>query len=79
MAKAKDILKNLDERAIELAGEENRWNVLKRSGKLEERLSMHNPHFIDHGSFDNPNNLVRPIPSRELQLSDGSLVPNPGY
>lgn len=69
----------LNERALELAGESNRWNVLKRTGKLQERVSMYNPHFIDHGSFNPQVHLVRPIPAGELQLSDGSLAPNPGY
>ncbi|WP_298238572.1 RagB/SusD family nutrient uptake outer membrane protein [uncultured Algibacter sp.] len=69
----------LNERAVELAGEENRWNVLKRTGKLQERVAMYNPHFQDHGSFNAATHLVRPIPSNELELSDGSLVPNPGY
>ena len=69
----------LDERAIELAGEESRWNILKRTGKLEERIKMHNPHVIDHGKFDAGIHLLRPIPAHELELSDGSLEQNPGY
>jgi len=69
----------LNERAIELAGEENRWAVLKRTGKLEERIDLYNPQVIDHGAFDSSIHLLRPIPANELQLSDGSLVQNPGY
>lgn len=69
----------LDERAIELAGEANRWAVLKRTGKLEERIELYNPQVIDHGAFDANVHLVRPIPASELQLSDGSLEQNPGY
>ncbi|MEP2280442.1 RagB/SusD family nutrient uptake outer membrane protein [Maribacter sp.] len=69
----------LNERAIELAGEENRWAVLKRTGKLEERINLYNPQVIDHGAFDSSIHLLRPIPANELQLSDGSLVQNPGY
>jgi len=69
----------LNERAVELAGEENRWAVLKRTGKLEERIDLYNPHVIDHGSFDAGVHLLRPIPANELQLSDGSLEQNPGY
>ncbi|MDE5417386.1 RagB/SusD family nutrient uptake outer membrane protein [Labilibaculum sp. DW002] len=69
----------LDERAVELAGEENRWAVLKRSGKLEERINLYNPHVIDHGSFDANIHLLRPIPEHELNLSDGSLEQNYGY
>lgn len=69
----------LNERAVELAGESNRWAVLKRTGKLQERISLHNPQVVDHGAFDSGVHLVRPIPASELQLSDGSLEQNPGY
>jgi hypothetical protein len=69
----------LNERALELAGEENRWTTLKRTGKLQERINLYNPHVVDHGAFDPSIHLLRPIPSSELQLSDGSLVQNPGY
>lgn len=69
----------LDERALELAGESNRWAVLKRTGKLGERIELFNPHVIDHGAFDANVHLLRPIPSGELELSDGSLQQNPGY
>lgn len=68
----------LDERAMELAGEVNRWAVLKRTGKLQERLA-NNPHYLDHGAFDADIHLVRPIPEHEIELSDGSLEQNPGY
>lgn len=69
----------LNERAIELAGEANRWAVLKRTGKLQERIELYNPQVIDHGAFDASIHLLRPIPAVELQLSDGSLEQNPGY
>lgn len=69
----------LNERALELAGEANRWAVLKRTGKLEERIEMYNPHVVDHGTFDASTHLLRPIPSSELLLSDGSLEQNPNY
>ncbi|WP_273274457.1 RagB/SusD family nutrient uptake outer membrane protein [Maribacter polysiphoniae] len=69
----------LNERALELAGEANRWAVLKRTGKLEERIDLYNPQVIDHGAFDANKHLLRPIPANELQLSDGSLEQNPGY
>lgn len=64
----------LNERAVELAGEGNRWAVLKRTGKLEERINAYNPHVIDHGEFDAAEHLTRPIPEHETNLSDGSLV-----
>ncbi|MFK7811657.1 MAG: RagB/SusD family nutrient uptake outer membrane protein [Maribacter sp.] len=71
-----DVLK---ERALELAGEANRWAVLKRTGKLQERIGLYNPQVMDHGAFDASIHLLRPIPAAELQLSDGSLEQNPGY
>lgn len=69
----------LDERALELAGESNRWAVLKRTGKLEERIELYNPQVIDHGAFDATTHLLRPIPAIEIQLSDGSLMQNNNY
>ncbi|CAH8281421.1 putative outer membrane starch-binding protein [Mariniflexile fucanivorans] len=74
---------NLDailvERALELAGEENRWAVLKRMGKLEERIELYNPHVIDHGDFDATKHLLRPIPTREIELSPTTMTQNPKY
>ncbi|WP_400073145.1 hypothetical protein [Zobellia russellii] len=46
---------------------------------MEERINAHNPHVQDHGAFDPNVHLLRPIPSSELELSDGSLTQNPGY
>lgn len=69
----------LNERALELAGESNRWNILKRTGKLEERINLYNPHVVNHGEFDASIHLLRPIPSGELELTDGSLEQNFGY
>lgn len=74
-----DIDDILNERALELAGEVNRWATLKRTGKLQERINIYNPHVVDHGAFDPSIHLLRPIPTSELQLSDGSLIQNPGY
>ena len=65
--------------ALELAGETNRWNELKRTGKLEERMKLYNPHVIDHGSFDPSVHLLRPIPATEIILSDNNIEQNPGY
>ncbi|ANW96661.1 hypothetical protein AXE80_10420 [Wenyingzhuangia fucanilytica] len=69
----------LEERALELAGETNRWAVLKRMGKLEERIELYNPHVIDHGAFDATKHLLRPIPTRELDLSPDTMKQNPKY
>ncbi|MRI00665.1 RagB/SusD family nutrient uptake outer membrane protein [Kriegella sp. EG-1] len=69
----------LNERALELAGETSRWNDLKRTGKLQERINLYNPHIIDHGSFDATVHLLRPIPATEIILSDNNIEQNPGY
>ncbi len=69
----------LEERALELAGEDDRWNVLKRTGTLETRINLYNPHVQDHGEFNANVHLLRPIPESEILLSDGSLVQNTGY
>lgn len=69
----------LNERALELAGEDNRWAVLKRTGKLEERIELYNPHVVDHGAFDSATHLLRPIPLQEFDLSPETMTQNPGY
>ncbi|GIZ09747.1 RagB/SusD family nutrient uptake outer membrane protein [Flavobacterium sp. UMI-01] len=69
----------LVERALELAGEENRWAVLKRTGKLEERIKLYNPHVIDHGAFDPKQHLLRPIPTDEITISPKTMEQNPFY
>ncbi|GGZ30482.1 membrane protein [Echinicola pacifica] len=69
----------LVERALELAGESNRWAVLKRTGKLQERIEMYNPHVVDHGAFNPAVHLLRPIPFRELEISPNTMTQNPGY
>ncbi len=69
----------LVERALELAGEDNRWAVLKRMSKLEERINLYNPHVINHGAFDSSIHLLRPIPASEILLSPSTLEQNPGY
>lgn len=69
----------LEERALELIGESNRWAVLKRMGKLEERLELYNPHYIDHGAFDASKHLLRPIPIKEIEISPNTMTQNPNY
>lgn len=69
----------LVERALELAGEANRWAVLKRTGKLVERVGLYNPHYIDHGAFDTDTHYLRPIPNNELIISPGTMTQNPNY
>jgi hypothetical protein len=69
----------LDERALELAGESNRWAVLKRTGKLQERIELYNPAVVDHGAFDPNIHLLRPIPTEEFNFSPDTMTQNPGY
>ncbi|MFB9057381.1 RagB/SusD family nutrient uptake outer membrane protein [Mariniflexile ostreae] len=68
----------LVERALELIGEANRWAVLKRMGKLEQRL-IYNPHYADHGAFDASKHLLRPIPIKEIEISPSTMTQNPKY
>lgn len=68
----------LDERALELAGESSRWAVLKRTGKLEERINLYNPHVVNHGAFE-AYHLLRPIPADEFIYSPETMTQNPGY
>ncbi len=68
----------LDERALELGGERLRWADLKRTGKLIERVKLHNP-------LGRPNiqekHLLRPIPADMIdRLTNKNEFPqNPGY
>jgi hypothetical protein len=66
----------LDERARELTGEVTRWFDLKRTGKLVERVKKYNPQGAANiQEFHN----LRPIPTDEILLSNGSMKQNPGY
>jgi hypothetical protein len=67
----------LDERARELCGEYMRWFDLKRTGKLQSRITSYNP---DITAF-NPNYYLRPVPLVEIQgLTNGAAFgQNPGY
>ncbi|HEY9262084.1 RagB/SusD family nutrient uptake outer membrane protein [Chitinophaga sp.] len=53
----------LDERARELAGEQLRWFDLKRTGKLGERIALHNP---DAAKYFQSFHTVRPIPQNQI-------------
>ncbi|MFY0688579.1 MAG: RagB/SusD family nutrient uptake outer membrane protein [Cyclobacteriaceae bacterium] len=72
----------LDERARELIGEYKRWFDLKRTGKLIERASAHNP-WIELSNFDGANGeqkILRPIPQEALDLnSNKGFTQNPAY
>jgi hypothetical protein len=64
----------LDERARELAWEENRLQTLLRLGKLVERANKYG--FVDY--YDHQN--LWPIPRSEIEKNtEAELVQNPGY
>jgi len=71
----------LDERARELCGERVRWNDLRRTKKLHERLGEGtiNPNIIH---FVNPKHYLRPIPRSYFLnsiLNPEEFGQNPGY
>lgn len=68
----------LDERAREFAGEQFRWFDLKRTGKLLERVKLHNP---DAAVNITTNHLVRPIPQSQLDAvtNKDEFKQNEGY
>lgn len=68
----------LDESAKELAGEVGRWSDLKRTGKLLQRAMSHNPHVALNKALKE-HHLLRPLPNRDVDLSEGKIIQNPGY
>lgn len=68
----------LAERARELCGEWLRWFDLKRTGKLVEYCSTHNPNI---GANIQPYHNLRPIPNTFLNklLNPEEFGQNPGY
>jgi hypothetical protein len=72
---AKDINVILDERARELCGEQQRWFDLKRTGKLLERVQLHNGSAKNNiQSF----HVLRPIPTPQLDaITNGTTEPDP--
>ncbi|HEX6041898.1 RagB/SusD family nutrient uptake outer membrane protein [Longimicrobium sp.] len=70
----------LNERARELTGEEQRWYVLQRTGKLGERVRRYNP--TGGPNFIEPKHLLRPIPQQQIDATQGNAAAfpqNPGY
>lgn len=66
----------LDERALELGGEANRWMDLARTGKLVERVALHNENAAPNiQSF----HTLRPIPQSQIDLSSSEFPQNDGY
>lgn len=69
----------LNERAIELCGEQMRWFDLKRTGKLIEYVKKYNAQAA--GNIDQ-HHLYRPIPQTELDAVNNlgaGFSQNPGY
>ena len=66
----------LDERSREMYAEGHRWWTLARTGKLIERVRLHNPEGA-------PNiqdyHIVRPIPQQQIDGTIGGYPQNPGY
>lgn len=66
----------MDERRVELAFENHRFLDLKRFGVAQEVLSA----FSAANSFEfQATDLLLPIPSAEIAISQGLLTQNPGY
>jgi hypothetical protein len=66
----------LDERARELVGENHRWFDLTRTGKLVERVKLHNSDAKDNIQS---HHIVRPIPLSQIDRTSGGYAQNPGY
>lgn len=79
----------LDERVRELVGEENRRMTLMRTGKLVDRIKLHNPDVPGNPSninisglsiLEGGEKLLLPIPQTEINLNrDAELTQNLGY
>ncbi len=67
----------LNERHRELAGEGFTWYDLKRTGKLLERVKLHN-NAIAAGNIQEFH-LLRPIPQAQIDRCTNEYPQNPGY
>ncbi|MDR1813614.1 MAG: RagB/SusD family nutrient uptake outer membrane protein [Tannerella sp.] len=64
----------LDERSRELFGEDNRWEDLKRLGKLPERALL-NPNVTEWKDYY----MLRPIPQSHIDRCTNDYPQNPGW
>ncbi len=72
---AKDINVILDERARELCGEQQRWFDLKRTGKLVDRVKLHNG--VAKNNIQDFH-ILRPIPQPQLDaITNKTSGPDP--
>jgi hypothetical protein len=76
----------LDERTRELAGEELRWNELKRTRKLIERTLRYNwwansPYIPGGKAYLSEHHYLRPLPYSwwSLLSNKEEVQQNPGY
>ncbi|MDR1723630.1 MAG: RagB/SusD family nutrient uptake outer membrane protein [Tannerella sp.] len=70
----------LDERARELYQEESRWYVLRRTGKLVERVRRYNNNPLNPGLNIQDYHVLLPIPQNQIDLNiDHEFPQNPGY
>lgn len=65
----------LDEWSRECFGEQSRWLDLKRTGKLIERVKLHNPDAQNIKDF----HALRPIPVNQITRTTNGYEQNPGY
>jgi hypothetical protein len=65
----------LDEWSRECFGEQSRWLDLKRTGKLVERVKLHNPDAQAIQDF----HVLRPIPVNQITRTTNDYGQNPGY
>jgi len=68
----------LNERGRELCGEDARWNDLKRTGKLIERVMLYNERAAA-ANFIGAHHLLRPIPLTQIERTTNDFPQNPGY
>jgi len=66
----------LDEKAREMVGECHRWFDLARTGKLVERVRLHNPQA---GGNIQDYHVLRPIPQEQIDKTTSTYPQNPGY